>query len=80
MKPLVGALIQRVGLKQDAEQRGPVSCGGLPGRQEGRCGPVTGQAGDFKQTELGCDSDEEKDNKCRFYQYQDPEYEIYCQD
>lgn len=63
MKPLVSTLIQRVGLKQDDKQRGPCSCGCLPWWQEGWCRPVTGQACDFKQTKLGCDSDKKEEKK-----------------
>lgn len=72
VKPLVSRIIQWIGLKQDAKQRGPCSCGCLPWWQEDRCRPVTGQARDFKQTELGCDSDEKRKRKeeiyCKFWE------------
>lgn len=55
VKPLVGALVQRVGLEEDGEQRRLRPRGCLLGGEQDRRRPVAGQARHLEQAELGCD-------------------------
>lgn len=55
VKPLVGALVQRVGLEEEGQQRRPRPRGCLLGGEQDRRRPVAGQTRHLEQAELGCD-------------------------
>lgn len=65
VKPLVGALIQRVGLEEERQQRRPCAQGCLPGGEQDRRRPVSGQAGHLEQAELCCDPAGETKRRAR---------------
>lgn len=55
VKPLVGALVQRVGLEEEGQQRRPRPRGCLLGGEQDRRRPVASQTRDLEQAELGSD-------------------------